>query len=149
MTAHSEKEDMFDSNQEAEKNRLKQIEENKKKITCSNCVHKKVCTMISGVLSLPVNKFVLSLRQVPFYEGMNKAMAGNCFHFENENKGFYTKHDIVECEKESKEKKIISEELFAYTTSNSEPKCKICNDQYWLYDKSGTIIGTCDCRCYT
>lgn len=63
----------------------RQIQENKKKTTCSNCVHKKTCTMVHGVLSLPVNKFVLALRQVPFYEGMNKAMAENCFHFENEN----------------------------------------------------------------
>lgn len=76
-----------------ERLRKEQIEQNKKLKTCSNCLHKSTCAMVHGVLSLPVNKFVLTLLQIPFYEGINKAMAENCFHFENENKGFYPKKE--------------------------------------------------------
>lgn len=103
---------------------LEQIEQNKKRTTCSNCLYKKTCMLVHYILAMPVDKFVLPLKQVPFYEGINKAMAENCFHFENENL-LLKSHAVKQIK---------------------EPACKKCNDQYWLYDDNGQRIGGCECH---
>lgn len=102
-----------------------QIESNKKLKTCSNCLHRKACTLVYLVGEMPVDKFVLLLKAATFYEGINKTMAENCFHFENENT--FTKPEMLKA-------------LTKY------PVCERCNDQYWIYDDNGQRIGGCECH---